>query len=174
MEKALDASGNPGATRIEEGMQIYGRIFDENCTYHVTPCEGVPEMLYKLKKQGVKLAVLSNKPDDMTKRVVDTLYGEIPFAVRRGQRDGFPKKPAPDGLWAILEELDCPKEDCLYIGDSDVDIQTGRNSGVATVGVTWGFRTPEELRAAGCTTLIDRPEQLLNLIGESSSLFPLK
>ena len=62
MEKALDASGNPGATGIEEGMQIYGRIFDENCTYHVTPCEGAPEMLYKLKKQGVKLAVLSNKP----------------------------------------------------------------------------------------------------------------
>ena len=166
IRRLLRFGGDEACEGFEKVRDRYMEYFKEGCLYNVKPYPGIVATLKELKKQGAKIAVLSNKPDDMTKRVVDTLYGEIPFAVRRGQRDGFPKKPAPDGLWAILEELDCPKEDCLYIGDSDVDIQTGRNSGVATVGVTWGFRTPEELRAAGCTTLIDRPEQLLNLIGE--------
>lgn len=167
LERLLTASlGDYTQAQYDQLFTAYNALYAADPLHLVTEYDGVRKVLHTLSKKGIQLAVLSNKPDDMTKRVVDTLYGEIPFAVRRGQRDAFPKKPAPDGLWAILEELDCPKEDCLYIGDSDVDIQTGRNSGVATVGVTWGFRTPEELRAAGCTTLIDRPEQLLNLIGE--------
>ena len=79
MEKALDASGNPGATRIEEGMQIYGRIFDENCTYHVTLYEGIPEMLKALKDRGIHLAVLSNKPDRQTVKVVKEIFGDNIF-----------------------------------------------------------------------------------------------
>ena len=117
MEKALDASGNPGATRIEEGMQIYGRIFDENCTYHVTPCEGVPEMLYKLKKQGVKLAVLSNKPHCQAVKVVHAIYGEKLFDWVQDRRMKFQEN-------RIRRECLCGEKawldykECLYVGDS--------------------------------------------------------
>ena len=107
MEKALDASGNPGATRIEEGMQIYGRIFDENCTYHVTPCEGVPEMLYKLKKQGVKLAVLSNKPHCQAVKAVHAIYGEKLFDWVQGQKDEIPRKPNPAGVFYVAKKARC-------------------------------------------------------------------
>ena len=144
MEKALDASGNPGATRIEEGMQIYGRIFDENCTYHVTPCEGVPEMLYKLKKQGVKLAVLSNKPHCQAVKAVHAIYGEKLFDWVQGQKDEIPRKPDPAGVFYVAKKLGVDYKECLYVGDSEVDVVTGKNAGVKTyrsdVGISYERR----------------------------------
>ena len=140
MEKALDASGNPGATRIEEGMQIYGRIFDENCTYHVTLYEGIPEMLKALKDRGIHLAVLSNKPDRQTVKVVKEIFGDNIFDYAQGQKDGIRRKPEPDGVWYLMEQMQVSKEECLYIGDSEVDAATGKNAGLKTIGVLWGFR----------------------------------
>ena len=160
MEKALDASGNLGATRIEEGMQIYGRIFDENCTYHVTPCEGVPEMLYKLKEQGVKLAVLSNKPHCQAVKVVHAIYGEKLFDWVQGQKDEIPRKPDPAGVFYVAKKLDVDYKECLYVGDSEVDVVTGKNAGVKTIAVAWGFRTKEELMIAGAQYMIDKAEKL--------------
>ena len=160
MEKALDASGNPGATRIEEGMQIYGRIFDENCTYHVTPCEGVPEMLYKLKKKGVKLAVLSNKPHCQAVRAVHAIYGEKLFDWVQGQQEGIPRKPDPAGLNQIMRRLGVLPEETLYLGDSPEDALTAQNAGVEFMGVTWGYRTLGQLRKAGTREWINRPEEL--------------
>ena len=160
MEKALDASGNPGATRIEEGMQIYGRIFDENCTYHVTPCEGVSEMLYKLKKQGVKLAVLSNKPHCQAVKAVHAIYGEKLFDWVQGQKDEIPRKPDPAGVFYVAKKLGVDYKECLYVGDSEVDVVTGKNAGVKTIAVTWGFRTKEELMIAGAQYMIDKAEKL--------------
>lgn len=130
----------------------------------VTEYDGVRDLLSALQERDVLLAVLSNKNDALTKRVVAALYPEIRFAVVRGQREGFPKKPAPDGVWAILDELHLAKETALYIGDSDVDMKTGKNAGLRTIGVTWGFRTPEELLAIGCDGLIDHPSELLEII----------
>ena len=164
MEKALDASGNPGATRIEEGMQIYGRIFDENCTYHVTPYEGIPEMLKALKDKGIHLAVLSNKPDRQTVKVVKAIFGEELFDYAQGQKEGIRRKPEPDGVWYLMEQMHVSKEECLYIGDSEVDAATGRNAGLKTIGVLWGFRDRKTLETAGADDLIDRPDELLQFV----------
>ena len=164
MEKALDASGNPGATRIEEGMQIYGRIFDENCTYHVTPYEGIPEMLKALKDKGIQLAVLSNKPDRQTVKVVKAIFGEELFDYAQGQKEGIRRKPEPDGVWYLMEQMHVSKEECLYIGDSEVDAATGRNAGLKTIGVLWGFRDRKTLETAGVDDLIDRPDELLQFV----------
>lgn len=133
----------------------------------VTEYDGVRDLLAVLQEKGILLAVLSNKNDTLTKRVVAALYPEIHFSVVRGQREGFPKKPAPDGVWAILDEVNVAKEEALYIGDSDVDMNTGRNAGLRTIGVTWGFRSPEELLAIGCDGLIDHPSELLKIITQS-------
>ena len=160
IEKSLDAGGDKKAARIEEGMEVYGRIFDENCTYHVTPCEGVPEMLYKLKKKGVKLAVLSNKPHCQAVKAVHAIYGEKLFDWVQGQKDEIPRKPDPAGVFYVAKKLGVDYKECLYVGDSEVDVVTGKNAGVKTIAVTWGFRTKEELMIAGAQYMIDKAEKL--------------
>lgn len=164
MEKSLKAAGDTDASRIEEGMEIYGRIFDRNCTYHVTPYEGIPEMLKALKDKGIQLAVLSNKPDRQTVKVVKAIFGEELFDYAQGQKEGIRRKPEPDGVWYLMEQMHVSKEECLYIGDSEVDAATGRNVGLKTIGVLWGFRDRKTLETAGVDDLIDRPDELLQFV----------
>ena len=164
MEKSLKAVGDTDASRIEEGMEIYGRIFDRNCTYHVTPYEGIPEMLKALKDKGIHLAVLSNKPDRQTVKVVKAIFGEELFDYAQGQKEGIRRKPEPDGVWYLMEQMQVSKEECLYIGDSEVDAATGRNAGLKTIGVLWGFRDRKTLETAGADDLIDRPDELLQFV----------
>lgn len=164
MERSLEASGEVSGGRIEEGMEIYGRIFDANCTYHVTPYEGITDMLGKLREKDIQLAVLSNKPHQQTVKVVREIFGEDVFDYVQGQQEGIPKKPDPSGVFQLLERMRVTREECLYAGDSEVDIRTGRNAGVRTIGVTWGFRTREALLEAGAETIIDRPGELLQSV----------
>ena len=164
IEESLKVSGDPKASRIEEGMKIYGRIFDQNCTYHVTPYEGIPEMLKVLKDRGIHLAVLSNKPDRQTVKVVKEIFGDNIFDYAQGQKDGIRRKPAPDGVWYLMEQMQVSKEECLYIGDSEVDAATGKNAGLKTIGVLWGFRDRKTLETAGADHLIERPEELLQFV----------
>lgn len=164
MEKSLKAAGDTDASRIEEGMEIYGRIFDQNCTYHVTPYEGIPEMLKALKDKGIHQAVLSNKPDRQTVKVVKAIFGEELFDYAQGQKEGIRRKPEPDGVWYLMEQMHVSKEECLYIGDSEVDAATGRNAGLKTIGVLWGFRDRKTLETAGADDLIDRPDELLQFV----------
>ena len=164
IEESLKVSGDPKASRIEEGMKIYGRIFDQNCTYHVTPYEGIPEMLKALKDRGIHLAVLSNKPYRQTVKVVKEIFGDNIFDYAQGQKDGIRRKPAPDGVWYLMEQMQVSKEECLYIGDSEVDAATGKNAGLKTIGVLWGFRDRKTLETAGADHLIERPEELLQFV----------
>ena len=161
IEKALAAVGLPDKSRLEEGMEIYGRIFDANCTYHVTPYEGVRDMLVEMKEQGMKLGVLSNKPHRQTVKVVREIFGEGMFDCVQGQQEGIARKPDPEGVYRLMDALKVSKEECLYVGDSEVDIQTGKNAGVRTIGVAWGFRTREILEAAGAEMIIDTPVELM-------------
>ena len=159
IERALVAGGDLEKSQMEPAMEIYGRIFGENCTYHVTPYEGIPEMLKALKDKGIQLAVLSNKPDRQTVKVVKAL-----FDYAQGQKEGIRRKPEPDGVWYLMEQMHVSKEECLYIGDSEVDAATGRNAGLKTIGVLWGFRDRKTLETAGVDDLIDRPDELLQFV----------
>ena len=164
IEKSLRISGDPDAERLDEGMAIYGRIFDENCTYHVTPYEGICQILSDLKKEGVKLAVLSNKPDQQTVKVVHEIFGEDVFDYAQGQIENIKRKPEPDGIYCLLEKMNVTKEECLFVGDSEVDVKTGKNAGLKTICVLWGFRDRKTLEAAGAQVMIDRPEELLQFV----------
>jgi len=166
IEQSLQAAGDPDATRIEEAMEVYGRIFKTYCTYHVAPYEGIVDMLQELKGQGVQLAVLSNKPHLQTKNVVATFFEEGTFTRVYGQQEGVPRKPDPQAVHMILEELGIQREECLYIGDSDVDMQTGCAAGVPAVGVTWGFRTKEVLIEHGATYVVDKPKEIISIVKE--------
>lgn len=164
IDQSIRAAGDTEGKRLDEAMEIYGRIFDANCTYHVTPYDGIIEMLHDLKEKGVRLAVLSNKPHRQTVKVVEEIFGKAMFDYAAGQQEGIRRKPDPDGVYYIMEKLGVQKKDCCYIGDSEVDVETGKNAGVTTISVTWGFRTKEELKASGADHMIDRPEELMNYI----------
>lgn len=164
MEKALKAAGDAGGDRLDVGMEIYGRIFDANCTYHVTPYEGIRGMLKELKKRGIRLGVLSNKPHRQTVKVVREIFGEDVFDRVQGQQEGIARKPDPEGVYCLMKALEASKEECLYVGDSEVDIRTGKNAKVRTIGVSWGFRSREVLESVGAEAIIDAPGELLKFI----------
>lgn len=164
MERALKSQGDVALQKIEQAMDIYGRIFNENCTYHVVPYDGIKEMLRELKDRGIWLAVLSNKPQLQTETVVKRILGEEWFEQVYGQREGVPRKPDPQVAWEIAESFGLSPEESAYIGDSDVDVHTGRNAGMRTIAVSWGFRTVDQLKQAGAEMIVDRPEEIIRFM----------
>ena len=169
MENTLRACGDERLARIEEAMDIYSVVFAENCTYHAKPYDGIKEMLGKLKQEGLYLAVLSNKPDGQTRDVVQTFFGTELFDFVQGQKEGIPRKPDPAAVLLIMDKAGVSREECVYIGDSDVDMHTGKNAGVKTVGVSWGFRSKEILRETGADVIIDHPEELTAIVTNRKS-----
>ena len=112
----------------------------------------------------MKLAVLSNKPDFATRAIIDTFFEGI-FDVVHGGREGIPLKPAPDGIFGILSELGVKREECCYIGDSEVDVKTGIAASLdGAVAVTWGFRKAEVLQEAGAARLVGSVDELRSFI----------
>lgn len=164
MEKSIETVGGDVDEQIEEGMRIYGRIFDENCMYRVAPYEGIVELLKSLKEQGLYISVLSNKPHAQTVHVVETIFGTDIFSTVQGQQEGIPRKPDPGAAIVIAEKLQIDPSECVYIGDSEVDIATGTSAGMKTIGVTWGFRSKEELLDAGAVSIVDHPLQILEIL----------
>ncbi len=125
------------------------------------PYPGVLETLCRLKDKGYTMAIVSNKQDDAVQVLRQTFFADlIPLAI--GNQPGMETKPAPDMVLAALNALGKGAADALYIGDSGVDVETARNSGLPCVGVSWGFRPREDL--AGADYIIDRPEQLLDIL----------
>lgn len=164
MERALRASGDEELQLIDEGMQHYKRIFKENCTYKVVPYDGIEKMLAALKKKGIRLAVVSNKPDEQAVYVVEKIFGTGLFDHVQGQKDDIPRKPAPDGVLFTMGQLQVSRDETIYIGDSDVDMVTGKAAQVFTVGVSWGFRERELLVEAGADQVIEHAEELQRIL----------
>jgi len=128
------------------------------------PYDGVPEMLSKLRRRSIRLAVLSNKPQDTTEITVRAFLDADAFEVILGARDGVPLKPDPTAALDIAAHMGLGPAEFLYVGDTATDMRTALAAGMYAVGATWGFRDAEELRDAGARTLIDRPAQLLELL----------
>ena len=145
-------------------MEIYGRVFNENCMYHVAPYEGIVQLLGTLKEQGIRCAVLSNKPDRQAVHVVETVFGQDLFFKVQGQKEGVPRKPDPTAVLQIAGEMGATPEETIYIGDSEVDIRTGHAAGMRTIGVSWGFRSREVLKEANAAYIVDTAQELLELI----------
>lgn len=164
IERSLKAAGDSELVYKEKAMEVYGRIFKENCTYHVAPYEGVTELLEELGNLDVKLAVLSNKPHLQTQDVVATFFGSDTFSSVQGQKEGVPRKPDPTAVFLLAEEMGVSEKECLYIGDSDVDMQTGVAAGVTTVGVTWGFRSREVLEENGAAYIVDKAKEIIPIV----------
>lgn len=129
--------------------------------YQVKPYEGIPELLEELKKRGMKIAVLSNKPHHATLDVIESLFGKDYFDVVQGQVDGVPIKPDPAGVFRILDRFGLNADEVLYMGDTATDMKTGKAAGAFTVGVLWGFRDRKELEEGHADAIIAQPLDLL-------------
>lgn len=162
MERCMRAAGGD-FTHLAEGQKLYREIFAKNPLYKVTVFDGMRETLTELKRRGVRLAVLSNKPHEATYLAVTGLFGDDVFDVIQGLEPGMKRKPAPDGAWKIAEALSVKPEDCMYVGDTNTDMQTGKTAGMYTIGVLWGFRDRQELEENHADRIISYPEELLKI-----------
>ncbi len=163
VERVLRDAGDKNLVHLEEVYQAYCEIFDRDCTYKVVVFDGMKEILKKLKAMGVKLAVFSNKPHAQTRKVISNLFGDNLFDWVQGQQDGIEKKPDPSGALKIAEIFEVRPEECMYIGDTNVDMMTGNRAGMFTVGVLWGFRDRKELMDNHAHALAEKPEDLIRL-----------
>ena len=150
----------PAATPEAEREAILAEYLDwyaVNFCVKAAPYPGVKAAVDALVERGVKVAVVSNKPDATTKKLAEMFFPGLPAF---GQRDDVPKKPAPEMVWKAMETLGVTAEESVYVGDSEVDVQTAHNAGLPLVAVSWGFRTVEQLVEAGAETIVHTPEEL--------------
>ena len=163
--RAFSEQGITNENIIQKALSEYKAAYDNAPLYLTDYYVGILDALDVLRTSGVTLAVLSNKPDAATRAVVANFF-DGRFAIARGGVDGIPLKPDSAASIALANELDCDPKECAFIGDTSVDIQTGKNMGAAlTVGVSWGFRERAELKAAGADVIIDHPMELLSVLG---------
>ena len=169
-----------GASNLVAGMlryrgcyseELFGKVFadyneayNKNTTRDTEVYPGIRELLDALKAKSIRIAVVSNKPDFATRSVVAAFFGEGYLDEVRGQREGVPIKPDPTAVFEVMEMLGAGAEDCIYVGDTGVDMQTGRNAGLLTVGVLWGFREKDELIENGADHVIAKAEELLKYL----------
>lgn len=125
--------------------------------------KGIMELLGQLSKEDYKIAIVSNKFDKAVKELNQVYFGEY-IKVAIGESENVSKKPAPDTVFKALEELGSTADKAVYVGDSEVDVKTAKNSGIMCVGVTWGFRDRAVLEHNGADYIIDRPQDLLKII----------
>lgn len=165
LERTLPAghAGPPSARFVETFKQLYRRHLNRK----TMPYGGIETVLTRLAENGMKLAVLSNKPDEFTKICIARFFPGIPFTAVYGQREGKPRKPDPRPAREIADKLQVLPANCAFVGDSSVDMATGKGAGMFSIGVSWGFRDCQELMTAGADLIINHPEELLNYAASS-------
>ena len=149
--------------RYPAALEFYRAYYDAHAQIKTGPYPGIPELLNKLSREGVRLAVVSNKPDEAVRALTERYFPGV-FPVAIGNRDGWATKPAPDSVYEAMRLLGARRESTVYVGDSDVDVDTARNAGLDSVIVTWGFRDEDFLRAHGAQHLAHNIDELYEML----------
>lgn len=144
---------------IDRMFAMFKEYYEEHCADKTKPYEGIVEMLKKLRENEVMLAVVSNKADFAVKNLCEQYFPGL-FYEAIGERAGVARKPAPDTVNEVLKNLQIDKFHAVYIGDSDVDVQTARNAEMDCIAVAWGFRDKEVLKNAGAEIIVSTPEEI--------------
>lgn len=161
VERAVPAGTSK--EKIDQILDVFLEYYEIHSADNTSPYPGILELVEKLKKSGIKTAVSTNKADVPAQELGREYFNGI-FDLIVGQQDGLKVKPAPDSVNKILSILDIQKKDAIYIGDSDVDVQTAKNSGLDFIGVSWGFRGREFLEKNGAKNIVDNANEILNLV----------
>ena len=148
-------------TQIKDSFLAY---YDTHNTVYTEPYAGIPELLHSLLSKGLMMAVASNKYQKATEKLVKLFFPDIPFIAVLGQREGIPAKPNPAIVFDILDVTGLTPCEALYVGDSGVDMETASNSGLISIGVTWGFRPRGELETTGACYIADMPDDIIEII----------
>lgn len=151
-----------GKSVLDTCCGLFAELYATNWKCSCTPYAGIPEMLAALRKMSFRLAVLSNKPHAFTSLIVADFFPDGIFSLVYGQREGFAKKPDPEVALEIAARLGSRPSETVFVGDSAVDIRTGKAAGMITVGVAWGFRQREELVENKADIIINSPVELLH------------
>ncbi len=154
----------PDKGLLQELVAEARSYYAANMAIHSLPYPGVPAMLTELAESGLSLGVYTNKPDEMSKVLIEHYFPQIPFCHVQGARHDLPLKPDPTVLNQILASLGLEKAHCAYVGDSDVDMLTAKNCAIAGIGAAWGFRGAEELAASGATAIALNVPEVLEII----------
>lgn len=161
VQKLIERAVPKDCQNVEECLKCFKNHYSENMYNKTAPYEGIVEVLKELREKGLKIGVVSNKFDAAVKELCEKYFdGLIDVAI--GQSDEVAKKPAPDGVLKAMEILGAEKEFTIYVGDSDVDVQTAKNANLPCIGVTWGFRDRENL--FGADFIIEKPCDIINVI----------
>lgn len=152
-------------TYLDRLVELCRARYRTRCLERTRPYAGVPELVDAMRRRGIALAVLSNKPHEMTDRIVRALWPDNPFGVIQGYTIESARKPDPAHALRICERLGVAPADTLLIGDTPTDVETARRAGAGIIGVTWGFRTRDELHHAGCGMIVDRPDEIASHFG---------
>jgi haloacid dehalogenase superfamily, subfamily IA, variant 1 with third motif having Dx(3-4)D or Dx(3-4)E len=160
MERAIpDGAANP---QFDETFATFRQYYMTHSLDTTRPYEGIPETLAVLKERGCRLAVVSNKMMAATQELCQHFFPDtIEVAIGENEAEGIRKKPAPDTVFAALRQLGVGEEGAVYVGDSDVDLETARQSGLPCISVLWGFRDRDFLIKHGAKTFISAPQELL-------------
>ena len=149
---------------FENILVYFKKYYGENCEKKTKPYEGIIEVLQYLKSQGKKTAIVSYKADYATQALTKNYFnGLIDLAIGENEQAGVRRKPFPDSVLKAMDFFGAKKENTVYIGDSETDIQTAKNAGLRCISVVWGFRDKEYLIKEGATKIITKPSELINL-----------
>jgi len=166
MERAVPQGADH--PQFEEVFAAFRRHYMEHSLDTTRPYDGIVDTLRQLKRRGCRMAVVSNKMMAATRELVGHFFPEIEVAIGEHEAEGIRKKPAPDTVYEALRQLGVGKEGAVYVGDSDVDLATARNSGLPCISVLWGFRDRQFLQENGATTFVAAPCELLEMASDLS------
>ncbi len=164
IERALPSSVRDDTDQVARIAREAAQVYAGMALATTKPFPGIPELLSRLRANAVVVAVLSNKPDHMTKAMILSLFPGIPFLRILGDKPGSPRKPDPSNALAIAALSGISAREWAFVGDSGVDMETGKASGMLPLGAGWGYRSEAELRDKGAETILERPADLLRFI----------
>lgn len=165
IKRAMGSAADDKAL-FEQVRNDYDVHYAAHCNDNTTAYHGCDRLLEQLAAKNIKTAVLSNKPHEFVAKILEKLYPKHTFTEAWGHKTEYKNKPEPDALLAILKLQGIKQSECVYVGDSDVDVYTAKNAGVKMAGVSWGFRGREELENAGAPFVADTAEELLTYLSE--------
>jgi phosphoglycolate phosphatase len=163
-ESVNEAEAEKNAEKVAAGA---ARFYAEAPLVYSKPYPGIPETVAELARKQVRMAVISNKPDPVARLVVEGLFPGNPFRAVRGEVPGFPRKPDPAAVWELLVRMDRTPRETVFVGDSEIDMETARGAGCFALGVSWGFRSRQVIEQAGAGMIIDRPDEIPALIRDT-------